>query len=131
MARVTVEDCIQKVSNRFELVALASQRAKAISAGSPITLERDNDKNAVIALREIAAETVNTNALREELTQRNQRYAQAEEAPAQDDTLRSDFSQEIRDFSHSGSTEDDDLSFEDDLSEEDDIFGDENLDVDD
>ena len=54
MARVTVEDCVDKVPNRFELVLLASHRARAVSAGSPITIERDNDKNPVVALREIA-----------------------------------------------------------------------------
>ena len=58
MARVTVEDCVDKVPNRFELVLLAAHRARAISNGSPITVERENDKNPVIALREIADETV-------------------------------------------------------------------------
>lgn len=58
MARVTVEDCIDKIPNRYELLMVAAQRAKDISAGSPITLPRDNDKNPVIALREIAEETV-------------------------------------------------------------------------
>ncbi|MBI4724765.1 MAG: DNA-directed RNA polymerase subunit omega, partial [Rhodomicrobium sp.] len=54
MARVTVEDCVDKVSNRFELVLLAAHRARAVSSGAPITIERDNDKNPVVALREIA-----------------------------------------------------------------------------
>ena len=67
MARVTVEDCIERVSNRFELVALAAQRARDISSGSPLTVERDNDKNPVIALREIAEETVVLEELRESL----------------------------------------------------------------
>ena len=58
MARVTVEDCVEKVPNRFELVLLAGQRAKNISAGEPITVDRDNDKNSVVALREIADETI-------------------------------------------------------------------------
>ncbi len=58
MARVTVEDCVEKIPNRFELVLLASQRAKNISAGEPITVARDNDKNSVVALREIADETI-------------------------------------------------------------------------
>ena len=58
MARVTVEDCVEKVPNRFELVLLASQRAKNIAAGEPITVDRDNDKNSVIALREIADNTI-------------------------------------------------------------------------
>jgi len=58
MARVTVEDCVEKVPNRFELVLLASQRAKNIAAGEPITVDRDNDKNSVVALREIADNTI-------------------------------------------------------------------------
>lgn len=58
MARVTVEDCVDKIPNRFDLVLLASQRARAISAGAPVTLDRDNDKNPVVALREVADETV-------------------------------------------------------------------------
>ena len=58
MARVTVEDCIDKVDNRFELVLLASHRARMISSGAPITIDRDNDKNPVVALREIADETL-------------------------------------------------------------------------
>ena len=58
MARVTVEDCVEKVPNRFELVLLAGQRAKNIAAGEPITVDRENDKNSVVALREIADETI-------------------------------------------------------------------------
>ncbi len=57
MARVTVEDCVDKVPNRFELVALAAHRAREIAAGSHLTIDRDNDKNPVVALREIAEET--------------------------------------------------------------------------
>lgn len=67
MARVTVEDCVEQITNRFELVSLAAQRAKSINCGSPITIERDNDKNAVIALREIAAKNLDIEQLREEL----------------------------------------------------------------
>ena len=63
MARVTVEDCVQKVPNRFELVLLASERAKHISAGDPITIDRDNDKNSVVALREIADSTISLDDL--------------------------------------------------------------------
>jgi DNA-directed RNA polymerase subunit omega (EC 2.7.7.6) len=58
MARVTVEDCITKIPNRFDLVVVAAQRARQLSAGAPLTVERDNDKNPVVALREIAAKTV-------------------------------------------------------------------------
>lgn len=67
MARVTVENCIAQITNRFELVALAAQRAKSISCGSPITIERDNDKNAVVALREIEAKNLDIQKLRDEL----------------------------------------------------------------
>jgi DNA-directed RNA polymerase subunit omega len=67
MARVTVEDCIDKVENRFDLVLLAAHRARMISSGSPITLDRDNDKNPVVALREIADEAISPGDLKEEL----------------------------------------------------------------
>lgn len=67
MARVTVEDCVTKIPNRFELVMVASQRARKIAAGAPLTVERDNDKNPVVALREIAEETVNQKDLEEAL----------------------------------------------------------------
>ncbi|HIF09825.1 MAG TPA: DNA-directed RNA polymerase subunit omega, partial [Sneathiellales bacterium] len=65
MARVTVEDCVDKIPNRFDLVLLASQRARAIAAGAPMTLERDNDKNPVVALREVADETITPEELSE------------------------------------------------------------------
>ena len=67
MARVTVEDCVKKIPNRFELVAIASQRARNISSGGSITVERDNDKNPVVALREIAEGTVTLDELKESL----------------------------------------------------------------
>ena len=67
MARITVEDCVLRVPSRFELVMLAAQRARDISAGAPLTVERDNDKNPVIALREIADTTVDLDHLRYEL----------------------------------------------------------------
>lgn len=73
MARVTVEDCIGKVDTRFELVVMAAQRAKMVYSGSPITVERDNDKNTVVALREIADETISIEALREFTVQSFQR----------------------------------------------------------
>lgn len=64
MARVTVEDCIEVIPNRYELVLVAAQRARDISAGSPITLDRDNDKNPVVALREVAGQTINLEQVR-------------------------------------------------------------------
>ena len=79
MARVTVEDCIDKVDNRFDLVLLASHRARMISSGGPITIERDNDKNPVVALREIADLTVSPDDLREELVHSLQKYVEVDE----------------------------------------------------
>ncbi|MEP6173666.1 MAG: DNA-directed RNA polymerase subunit omega, partial [Parasphingorhabdus sp.] len=69
MARVTVEDCVDKVTNRFDLVLFASQRAREISGGAELTVDRDRDKNPVVALREIAEETVKPKDLQESLTQ--------------------------------------------------------------
>lgn len=83
MARVTVEDCIDKVDSRFDLILLAAHRARTISSGSQITVDRDNDKNPVVALREIADETVSPEDLREELVHSLQKYVEVDE-PEQD-----------------------------------------------
>lgn len=74
MARVTVEDCILNIPNRFELVTLAAQRAKQISAGNPITVDRDNDKDGVVSLREIADKTIDLKGLSEEIIEKYSRY---------------------------------------------------------
>ena len=79
MARVTVEDCVDKVPNRFELVMLAAHRAREIASGAPITLDRDNDKNPVVALREIAEETQTADSLRERLIESNQTQIEIDE----------------------------------------------------
>ena len=79
MARVTVEDCIDKVDNRFELVLLASHRARLISQGAPITIDRDNDKNPVVALREIADETLSPDDLKEDLIHSLQKHVEVDE----------------------------------------------------
>ncbi|MGV8948203.1 MAG: DNA-directed RNA polymerase subunit omega [Candidatus Paracaedibacter sp.] len=79
MARVTVEDCVEVVSNRFELVLLAARRAREISAGSNLTVDRDKDKNPVVALREIAEQTVSLSILRENLIKSMQRHGFREE----------------------------------------------------
>jgi DNA-directed RNA polymerase subunit omega len=79
MARVTVEDCIDKVENRFDLVLLASHRARMVSSGAPITVDRDNDKNPVVALREIAEQTISPEDLREELVHSLQKYVEVDE----------------------------------------------------
>ena len=79
MARVTVEDCIDKVENRFDLVLLASHRARMISSGTQITVERENDKNPVVALREIAEKMISPDDLKEELVHSLQRYVEIDE----------------------------------------------------
>ncbi len=79
MARVTVEDCVDKVDNRFELVLLSSHRARQISAGSQITIDRDNDKNPVVALREIADETLSPGDLKEDLIHSLQKHVEVDE----------------------------------------------------
>jgi len=99
MARVTVEDCIDKVSNRFDLVLLAAHRAREISSGSSLTIERNNDKNPVVALREIADETIPVDDLKEKLVQEYQavsiqseedlslEYSSSDDATKEDDAL--------------------------------------------
>ncbi|AGF74311.1 DNA-directed RNA polymerase subunit omega [Bartonella australis AUST/NH1] len=82
MARVTVEDCIDKVDNRFELVLLAGHRARQISQGAQITVDRDNDKNPVVALREIADETLSPADLKEDLIHSLQKYVEVDEPEA-------------------------------------------------
>jgi len=79
MARVTVEDCVMKVPNRFDLVMVAAQRPREISAGAQLTLERDNDKNPVVALREIAESTVNTNDLSNSVVTGLQKHVENDE----------------------------------------------------
>ncbi|MEM9320369.1 MAG: DNA-directed RNA polymerase subunit omega [Pseudomonadota bacterium] len=79
MARVTVEDCVDKVPNRFELVLLASRRAREISSGAAITIDRDNDKNPVVSLREIAEETQSADDLRERLIESHQTQIEVDE----------------------------------------------------
>jgi DNA-directed RNA polymerase subunit omega len=83
MARVTVEDCIDKVENRFELVLLASHRARLISSGAPLTIDRDRDKNPVVALREIADETIAPDDLKEQLIHSLQKYVEVDEPEAE------------------------------------------------
>ncbi len=85
MARVTVEDCVQKVPNRFELVLLAAQRARNLSRGEELTIDRDNDKNPVVALREIAEETVALPLLEQDLIKSLSRSPEPE--PADEEVL--------------------------------------------
>ena len=85
MARVTVEDCVDKVPNRFELVMLAAHRAREMASGSPLTVDRDNDKNPVVALREIAEETQSADGLRERFIESHQTQIEVDEP--EEDTM--------------------------------------------
>ena len=84
MARVTVEDCVQRIPNRFDLVMIAAQRGRSIGAGAPLSVERDNDKNAVVALREIAEGTVDLKELENNLIQSLQKVVEVEEPPEEE-----------------------------------------------
>jgi DNA-directed RNA polymerase subunit omega len=121
MARVTVEDCIQHVENRFELVLVASQRAKQIASGAPLTIERNGEKDAVIALREIGKETVAVPQLRETLLTSYQLRADLDIIP-QDDTIGQEDaarvfaademkSLNVEDYDDDNVTDSDELSF--------------------
>jgi DNA-directed RNA polymerase subunit omega len=105
MARVTVEDCIDKVENRFELVLLASHRARLIAGGAQLTVDRDRDKNPVVALREIADEHLTPADLKEDLIHSMQKYVEVDEPEAEPTSL-------------AGGDSDDDITF-DRMSEED------------
>lgn len=85
MARVTVEDCIEKVENRFDLVLVAAQRARALSSGVEPKVDRDNDKNPVIALREIAEDKEDAGALMQDLIRTTQRYVKSDDPFGKDD----------------------------------------------
>lgn len=87
MARVTVEDCVDKVPNRFELVLLAGHRARQISSGGEITVPRDNDKNPVVALREIAEETLSPGDLEEDLIHSLQKQVEVDEPEGEADDI--------------------------------------------
>ena len=91
MARVTVEDCILQIPNRFELVLIASQRARDVASGAKLTVERDNDKNPVVALREVAELTVSLDGLRNALVSGLQRHVDVDEPEAEEmDAFSSD-----------------------------------------
>lgn len=119
MARVTVEDCVDKLPNRFELVMLAAQRTRQIGSGASLTLERDNDKNAVVSLREIAEENVDSPTLKEELIRSHQRVL-----PQEDDSDDIDLMEGEEEWSAMASQslkkdmyEDEDISDDDDDNE--------------
>ena len=83
MARVTVEDCIDKIDNRFDLVLMASHRARLLASGTPLMVDRDNDKNPVVALREIAESTLTPEDLREDLIHSLQKHVEVDEPEAE------------------------------------------------
>ena len=110
MARVTVEDCVDKVENRFELVLLAGHRARQISQGSQITIDRDNDKNPVVALREIADETISPEDLKEDLIHSMQKHVEVDEPEANAAAIAA--------MDHSEDTADDAMTFDQNSEEE-------------
>jgi DNA-directed RNA polymerase subunit omega len=124
MARVTVEDCIDKVDNRFELVLLASHRARLISQGAPITIDRDNDKNPVVALREIADETLSPGDLKEDLIHSLQKHVEVDEPEAPASVTKSDDASNV--FASVDESGDDNIAF-DQMSEDDLLAGIEGL----
>ena len=109
MARVTVEDCVLKVPNRFELVLLAAQRAKNISAGAPMTVEQDRDKNPVVALREIADETIDLKDLENTLVTGMQKFVKEEDVSIDEEESLKAADAELaaltEDFAHLNDTE--------------------------
>lgn len=122
MARVTVEDCIDKVENRFELVLLAGHRARLISQGAPITIARDNDKNPVVALREIAEESLAPDDLKEDLIHSLQKHVEVDEPEAEPEAI----ADQAATPAAAESDEEDNITF-DRMSEEDLIAGIEGL----
>lgn len=122
MARVTVEDCIDKVENRFELVLLAGHRARQISQGAAITIDRDNDKNPVVALREIADETLAPGDLKEDLIHSLQKHVEIDEPEADAAALLA----ESEDATDAGDAPEENISF-DRMSEEELLAGIEGL----
>ncbi|MCL7997393.1 DNA-directed RNA polymerase subunit omega [Brucella sp. 21LCYQ03] len=125
MARVTVEDCVDKVENRFELVLLAGHRARQISQGAQITIDRDNDKNPVVALREIADETLSPDDLKEDLIHSLQKHVEVDEPEAAAPVLLADASDALAEgIAEAG--EDDVVTF-DRMSEEELLAGIEGL----
>jgi DNA-directed RNA polymerase subunit omega len=117
MARVTVEDCVLKVPNRFELVLLAAQRARDVTAGAQITLDRDNDKNPVVALREIADETIQLDNLQNSLIKGMQKHVEIDE-PEEEQELEIGTQQWPTDLAPAAGTEEDEGAVDDELGED-------------
>lgn len=117
MARVTVEDCVTRVPNRFELVMMAAQRGRNIGAGAPLTLDRDNDKNAVVALREIAEAKVDLKELENGLIRGLQTVVEADEPEGEEMDLlpiTEELSEELGEARADQVMSEDELHFEDD-----------------
>ena len=117
MARVTVEDCVLKVPNRFELVLLAAQRARDITAGGQLTLERDNDKNPVVALREIADETIGLDNLQNAFIKGMQKHVEIDE-PEEDQDIEIGAQQWPTDLAPAAGTEEDEGNLDEELNED-------------
>lgn len=117
MARVTVEDCVLKVPNRFELVLLAAQRARDVAAGAQITLERDNDKNPVVALREIADETIGLDNLQNSLIKGMQKHVEIDE-PEEDQEIEIGAQQWPTDLAPAAGAEEEEGSLDEELNED-------------
>jgi DNA-directed RNA polymerase subunit omega len=126
MARVTVEDCIDKVENRFELVLLASHRARLISQGGAITIDRDRDKNPVVALREIAEETLSPEDLKEDLIHSLQKHVEVDEPEAAPMPPAAELAAQEAEAAPAAEGEDDKITF-DQMSEEELLAGIEGL----
>ena len=117
MARVTVEDCVLKVPNRFELVLLAAQRARDVAAGAQITLERDNDKNPVVALREIADETISLDNLQNAVVKGMQKHVEIDE-PEEDQEIEIGAQQWPTDLAPAAGTEEDDANLDEEINDD-------------
>jgi DNA-directed RNA polymerase subunit omega len=117
MARVTVEDCVLKVPNRFELVLLAAQRARDVTAGAQITLERDNDKNPVVALREIADETIPLDSLQNSLIKGMQKHVEIDE-PEEDTEIEIGAQQWPTELAQPADMEEEEGAVDEELSED-------------
>jgi len=130
MARVTVEDCVLRVPNRFDLVMLAAQRARELSVGGALTVDRDNDKNPVVALREIAETTIDIEKLHDSLIQGLQKHADTDEITEDDSAQMLELEESLLAAAAEGSLAESTVSGEDeaDVEEaEEGAFADENV----
>ncbi|MEI6986650.1 MAG: DNA-directed RNA polymerase subunit omega [Rhodospirillaceae bacterium] len=127
MARVTVEDCVLRVPNRFELVMMAAQRARCVAAGALLSIDRDNDKNPVVALREIAEATIPLDNLRNDLIKSHQKYVEPDEPEEEVVELIAGETAWIRPLGEDGSDDMGDALSDEDDEDEDEEEGEEML----